>query len=436
MQPLAWSPDGRSILVNADTSGDLSAHRLGLVSVSDGSFRALAERNPTLALFSPDGRHIVYDHASTRGVPMHDINIIDVDGTNDRPLVSGPDHDYLLGWFRDGRHLLFGSDRLNAPGAWALPIANGMAQGEPLLVRADIGRTASLGFDLNGRFYSTLSVAGMDVFLAEIDPASGTVTSPSRPAPKADSLSRRNQATWSPDGRRLAYTQVREGRGVNLVVQTVATGELAVHPLPLTNVERPSWFPDGRSLALEATDHDRVRGIYRVELASGQVSALLRPGQNFSFVARDGRFLFYAARQTLWRRRFADGQEDALLKGRVAGVVESPDGRFIARWLGGPKGASLGVVPAGGGAERIVLEGIPASHNELAWSHDGRHLFFIAHRNQLWRAPVSGGSGTDTGIRIEIAKHISVHPDGRQIALSGGAAQAEVWMWENLLPRR
>jgi Tol biopolymer transport system component len=427
MQPFAWSPDGRSILAVLDQAG---TSELGLISAADGSFRPLVSgRSPNRAEFSPDGRHVVYDHTVARGVPMREISIVDVSGDNERSLVSSPDHDFLLGWFPDGRHVLFGSDRLNTPGAYAIAVADGRPQGAPILLKADIGRTSSLGFDRRGRLYTSLSVAGNDVTIAEVDPATGRMTQQARSAPKSQPLARRNMASWSPDGQKLIYTQSLDGRGTSLVVQTISTGELAVRPTALRNIFRPSWFPDGQSVAIRAQDVDGQQGVFKIDLRTGEQSVLLRPTQNFTFLSPDGEWFGYLRQQTLVRRRIADGAETVLLKAQGGTAVISPDGQSIARFAG----TSIVVTSATGGADRVVLQDV--SGGRMAFSHDGRHIYY-ASRNQVWRVPTAGGSPIDTGIRTVATQHLSVSPDGRRIALSGGTNQSEVWLWENVLPQR
>lgn len=431
MQPLAWSPDGKSILAALDLKTGM---QLGLVSNADGSFTSLKSgTSVTRAEFSPDGRFVVYDHPASTIVPMGEINIIDLATKTDRPLVTGPDHDFLLGWAPDGRHLLFGSDRLTTPGAWALLMTDGRAQGEPQLIKADIGRTSSLGFDSKGRFYSKLSVAGNDVFIAEIDPATGKMTQQARPAPKGQPIARRSQGVWSPDGRQLIYAQEIPGRGVTLVVQTVATGELNIKPTTLRNLTRPFWFPDGSAVAVLAHEPERsTRGIFRIDLRSGAVSPMLVPAQNFAGMARDGEFILYTRGQAIVKRRLADGVEQEVVKGTAGTMTLSNDTQWIARF----KGASIVVSPIAGGTERLLVENVPGGLKRVSWSHDDQFVFFVSSNREIWRVPAAGGAAVDTGVRSELTRLLTVSHDGRRLALTGGAARVEVWMWENLLPRR
>lgn len=97
---------------------------------------------------------------------------------------------------------------------------------------------------------------------------------------------------------------------------------------------------------------------------------------------------------------------------------------------------SIVVSPLAGGADRTVIENVPGALRRLSWSADSRHIFFTSSNNEIWRVSAEGGPAVDTGIRAELTKLIGVNPDGRRIGLSGGAAEVEVWLWENLLPLR
>ena len=239
-------------------------------------------------------------------------------------------------------------------------------------------------------------------------------------------------ATWSPDGRQLIYTQSVQGRGGALVVQTIATGELNIRPVAFANVFRPSWFPDGNAVAILAHDIEGHRGVFKIDLKTGAHSVLLQPVDNFAFLSPDGASMGYIRSGALIRRRIADGSEQVLTKAQSGTSVISPDGQSIARFVK----TSIVVSPMAGGAERVVLENVPGALRRLSWSADSRHIFFTSSNNEIWRVSAEGGPAVDTGIRAELTKLISVNPDGRRIALSGGAAEVEVWLWENLLPRR
>ncbi|MBL8293632.1 MAG: hypothetical protein JNN08_17425 [Bryobacterales bacterium] len=56
--------------------------------------------------------------------------------------------------------------------------------------------------------------------------------------------------------------------------------------------------------------------------------------------------------------------------------------------------------------------------------------------DEIWRVPIGGGEPVATGLKAKRIQSISVHPDGRQVAIgSFGDTQDSVWVMENYLPR-
>ena len=99
--PLAWSPDGRRLLVTA--SSDRGTTKAFDVDIADGSTTAVtpASVNPVLTRWSPDGASIAFiafDPASA-----NDLYIIDADGSGLRRLAD--DVCGLVEWAPDGGEL-------------------------------------------------------------------------------------------------------------------------------------------------------------------------------------------------------------------------------------------------------------------------------------------------------------------------------------------
>ena len=153
-----------------------------------------------------------------------------------------------------------------------------------------------------------------------------------------------------------------------------------------------SWSPDGKHIAF-------IRG---VQLAEGL------PGSDIYVIEADGSVL----------RRLTDG-----LRTRKSSVDPfwSPDGRQIAfvewDWQEGradfscTPGATISTVATEGGAPRRLTSYFPGL-NSPAWSPDGRHIAFVADRNdcgdeaprQLYLVPAGG--------REERVVPFDAQPDG------------------------
>ena len=89
-------------------------------------------------IYSPDGKHFTFDYLSREGSDS-DIYSLSIDGRTEVPLVEHPAHDCLLGWTPDGKHVLFSSDRTGTFDVWSLPISDGRPNGEPQMVRKNLG---------------------------------------------------------------------------------------------------------------------------------------------------------------------------------------------------------------------------------------------------------------------------------------------------------
>jgi Tol biopolymer transport system component len=126
------------------------------------------------------------------------------------------------------------------------------------------------------------------------------------------------------------------------------------------------------------------------------------------------------------------------------GLALSSDGRWLAVKANVRSGdgsvskvPSIQVLSAAGGEPRtIVTLDKPDSSQwrQMAWSPDGKYVFFTEHDSELWQVPAAGGTPQRLATGLPFINGISVHPDGRQLAVSAGSARWELWVMENLLP--
>lgn len=194
--------------------------------------------------------------------------------------------------------------------------------------------------------------------------------------------------TWSPDGARLAFSDV----GGIYVVNADGSGEQRV-PGTSRSDQWPAWSPDGTKLAVRSLSDDMTGGIYlvnvdgsgRKQLTDGMmdVDPTWSPdGTRIAFSRFDDIFVVNADGSSLTRLARIEGIEDA--------PAWSPDGRQIAfrhnstisvvdvdggraRQLVSPGGTAL-ADPAGRGANKLAVgRGDP---NDPQWSPDGTRIAF------------------------------------------------------------
>ena len=206
--PQDWSADGTWIAVQVKRT-DKTA-QVGVVNAKDGSLRVLKSiewiGSSTLS-FSPDSRFLAYDRPPGEGEIDRDVFVIAVDGTRESPATH-PGDDRVVGWTTDGSRLLISSDRGGTVGLWALPFRGGVLQSAAEYL-AEFGNARSLGLTDAGVLYSAVLRAGADISIASFDLSAGQLTgSPVRPIRQFSGLNM--TATWSPDGKYLAYLSKRD----------------------------------------------------------------------------------------------------------------------------------------------------------------------------------------------------------------------------------
>ena len=448
VQPFDWSPDGKQIItlfVRSDRT-----NQLVLVSAADGSVRVLKTfdwRGPWKAVFSPDGRYVVYDFPPVEDALERDLFLLAVDGSREVPLVQHPAHDFLLGWFPRGDRVLFASNRTGTNGAWTIRVENGRPQGNAELLKPGIGHVRAMNFTKAGGYFYAPSTGLRDVYTATLDPSTGQLVD-ELTSFKGRFEEGKLAAVWSPDGALIAYlvqsSLVRGGEGANtLAIQTLETGQVRNIPLKMSYANRLQWLPDSRALIVGGTELKGREGLFRVDLLGGTFEPVMY-GQPGRFVMTpDARTLFYEGQGIVARDLRTGEEKDIYAFWRFSGLALSPDGRWLAVQANLRAGdgsvspfPSIQILPASGGEPQTILtlaDPDSSQWRQMAWSADGKYVFFTEHDQQLWQIPAAGGTPKRLAADLPFINSISVHPDGRRLAVSAGSANYEVWVMENLL---
>jgi len=493
-----WSPDGQHIL--AIFSKRDRTRQTVLVSVADSSVRVLRTHSSASRMrFSPDGQWIVYNFAPEEESPARDIYLLPTDGSGGMPLVEHPANDIVLGWAPDGKSVLFASDRADTSGAWAIQVVDGRPRGVPELVKPDIAPIAVhwLGLTRDGTYYYGQSAWVSDVYIATLDPLTGTLQPPQK---LVSHVGLDTSPDWSPDGRYLAYASDR-GSGFGpfvLGIRSIRTGEehrarleiRRVHAFPL------HWSPDGRFLlaqgrSLELSGYG-VQAFYRIDAHTGEITPIvirnlglpsndpevIQDEMEWPVWSSDGKAIIYRRsdtandEQSLVVRDLETGRERELYRGnpRLAGEKElstvpaqptemnnggyvgasnlavSPDGQQLAFVWSTPTSRALKVIPttAGGETRELLTLQSPERLFQPAWMPDGGHLLFGKGRIEgqelrleLWQISAEGGEPQYLGLAMEglLLYGLSIHPDGQRIAFTAGRNLGDqTWVMKNVLP--
>ncbi len=415
---LAWSSDGRSVVVGDQVSPEEgsglfqlfleSGERRRLTSPSRGTW---GDCDPEL---SPDGRSLAFVRWSRNGVS--DIYLQDVASSTERRLTSDETFSWGIAWTPDSRSIVVSSQRSGVQNLWRASIAGGEI--EPL---AGIGGDSyAPAISPSGKMLAyTRSNKYSNIWSIELN-GDGVSSGP----PKELILGPRQQVSgeFSPDGRRIAFASDRLGNyeiwvcnrdGTNPVQLTSFNG-------PITG--SPNWSPDGRWIAFDSRPGGHS-GIFIVSSEGGPSRRLTAPTTdgivpNWS---RDGKWIYFSSNRTgsseIWKMP-ADGGE-ALQVTRAGGfeAKESGDGK----WLYFSKLDKPGIwkMPVEGGSEELVLN----KAVDRLWTLHEPYLYFIDLDTQAH--PTVRRFHLSTGMTSRIAEidkepppklsGLSISPDGRQM---------------------
>ena len=274
-------------------------------------------------------------------------------------------------------------------------------------------------------------------------------------------------ATWSPDGRYIAFSSDRGGK-FDIWVQQVSGGDpIQITKGPGQNWE-PDWSPDGKYIAYRSEEGDG--GIYIVPALGG--AGLERKIAPFGYYPRWSpnslQVLFQTRFTTIsYPNRFYVAQLDGSAPSEVladfltqnklsAGSAEwYPDGKRVTVWAADVSPSpSFWMVPIAGGPG-IKLDIAPAVQRKLAeastqgdpgqqlgdysfsWSPSGDVIYFErAYRGarNIWKMKVDPETLRATGVdRLTTGPgpdaRVAVSADGRRLAYTAKSQRIRSWLF-------
>lgn len=461
--PTDWSPDGKNILTILERKD--RTRQIALVSSRDASVHPLKSTDEfglVRPRFSPDGRYIAYALRQRPESEECDIFVLALDGGREIPLVQHPANDVNPDWTPDGKGILFHSNRTGTMGAWWIQVDEGHSRGTPELVKPDLGLDLSpMGFTRKGSYYYGVHTEMSDVYIAEVDLATGKLVSAPSVATQRF-VGSNSKPDWSPDGRQLLFLSKR-GPGYwgarAFCVRSTESGEVRELASKLDRVPLARWSPDARSLRVIANHPTDGIGHFRIDVQTGDFVAVPGlPGQYgyLPAVSRDGKAIIYQGainepkKYGILLRDLETGKNRELYcfadpAHFASRLTLAPDGRQLAFVMAEDKESRsrvIKVMPAAGGEARDLLraEQITFGEAPIAWSPDGLSLLFLRRANppdpktELWLISVQGGEARRLELAAEGMSDLCIHPDGRHIAFTSVQDREEVWVLKNFLP--
>ena len=215
---------------------------------------------------------------------------------------------------------------------------------------------------------------------APFDTETGTLTGPFRQVTLDGIVSGGNGGfAISPDGNLVAYRACCSGSAIRVVPVAGGNARTLAEPDPATRPAALAWSPDGKALYYNAmgAQGDILR--FRVELAGGAPSVVVRSPEPLGLLLGDNLHSLVTVRSPTrqWALRVFDRV------GAPAGQVPIPSGlilmgpsSFAGKYLVGFRGntvTSMKLAPVEGGPIRTVLDGDRYDWPQ-GWTADGRFM--------------------------------------------------------------
>ena len=245
-----------------------------------------------------------------------------------------------------------------------------------------------------------------EIFLAALVLPATAHAQEARPGPAMPiTYSYNLDPTLSPDGKRMIFIKILEGREQLFVANVDGSSEKQLTH-DSVDLEDPAWSPDGKRVAYVRLEGDgRQNALIVMDLAGGSTRRLSPPDQSpiHPVWSADSRSILYCTNDDLdpprknnseiYRVELASGRVTTLVAGGVNTYPSlSPDGTRIAfrKMIG--INSEVFLADIDGGNQRNLTDH-PAFEGWAAWSPDGTRIAFGANRNSNYQIFVMDADG-------------------------------------------
>ena len=391
----AWSPDGTRLAVTSGNPlfsfgtgyfGNVGASSIWVVPVAGGpSIRITGDESLSMSpQWSPDGHALFW--VSDRG-GSRDIYRVTIDrggspaGAPQR-LTTGLDV-HGLGLAADGTHLAYSSFRTFS-NIWSIAVPRSGVVSAAAARPLTTGNQTIEGVDASrdGRWLVFDSDRGGNPDLYRMAASGGELTSLTTDS--AGDFS----AAWSPDGRQIAFHSLRTGNRDIFTMNADGTGLQQRTSTPTQDLD-PTWSPGDSALVFEVIS-DRPQAFRVISLSGGPDSGrMLASKGDFAKWSPTGEWIAYHATEGLRLVPPAGGPSRLLVDNTKDGAEAffaawSPDGATLYYLTRRPAGWAVRAIPTRGGDSRtLVLFDDPARQPaRYGFATDGRTFYFTIGSNE------------------------------------------------------
>lgn len=393
----AWSPDGSLIAFQSGTSGEvfnsrtLAPSTIWIVSAQGGTPKQITRSdNPagghSSPCWSPDGKRIAFD--------VNDFIFVNVwtvaaDGSDPKRLGKGGSPVYSP----DGGYVYFGSSH---EGGGQLSRVEVSSTGDP------IGEPAVVWQPGPGMYFQSPSISpdgktimfsaqrlGSSLWSVSLT-ANGDAAGPPSVF-DSDTSQRTNLPRFSPDGQKIALNRWRLGMSADIWVADAEGKNLTQLTYNPTTDSQASWFPDGDRVAFLSDRDSTYLKLRTISLKTGKEEQLLDlgPGVQFAVLSPDGKRVSYNFIQNgtmnVWVASLETGERRQLtFENEMAGFpCWSPDSQWIAYEKKRGHDDQLMLISSNGG-EPVQLTSDKGKSWPHSFSSDGDKIVFAGQRDGIW----------------------------------------------------
>ncbi|MEZ5393662.1 MAG: winged helix-turn-helix domain-containing protein [Bryobacterales bacterium] len=341
--------------------------------------------------WAADGRSFAY---SGTAFGSTDIFVAATAGGDPLRRTFDPADDLQPRWSPDGRFIAFLSDRGQGASVYLMsPFEGPERKVADTFLHRDVVLLSGLGAqpwspDSDSLLFPRKREDG-SIAIWKLELSSGKETQLTFPPTEVED----RDASFSFDGRRIAFKSTREGKPGIWIADASGQQERRV----ATGGGHPAWSPDGTALYIS---RGSPINIWRLELESGEWSHVTLGAESHLFptVAANGALAYSSFRHTLnlYRTNLKDGSVEQLTAGSSGDLYAqvSPDGSRIAFQSDRAGNADIWVRDLRTW-EDMQLTQHRASDTRPAWSPDGAKIAFRSNRDGdsiLWVVDAAGGT--------------------------------------------